>query len=76
MRKLNLIRRGFMDVCPGYVIIEKGGKSLSKILSDLMMRINITGDIQKDMVELFNFYERQDIAEHSMKVDHEAKKCI
>lgn len=47
---------------------------MSKVLSDLMIGIKVTGDIQKDMVELFNFYEHQDIAEHSIKVAYEARK--
>lgn len=47
---------------------------MNQILSDLMIGINATGDIQKDAVKLFNFRRRQDIAEHTVKVAHEARK--
>lgn len=47
---------------------------MNQVLSDLIIGIKVTGDIQKDMVELFSFYEYQDIAEHSIKVAYEAKK--
>lgn len=47
---------------------------MNQVLSDLMIGIKVTGDIQKDMVELFSFHGHQDIAEHSIKVAYEARK--
>lgn len=47
---------------------------MNQVLSDLMIGVKVTGDIQKDMAELFSFHEHQDIAEHSIKVAYEARK--
>ncbi len=47
---------------------------MNQVLSELMAGIKATSDIQKDVVELFNFHRHQDIAEHTIKVAYEAKK--
>lgn len=47
---------------------------MNQVLLDLMIGIKVTGDIQKDMVELFSFHEHQNIEDHSIKVAYEARK--